>query len=103
MMFEPEIVKAVYIVAALLFVGLFSWINWKSNAPEEAFNAAKFLSAYIRTVWALIPFALFTAIGGLSVEGFLGVAGVAFGLDNVVLASADLGKSKAERKAEAVA
>ena len=98
---DAEIVQVVYVVAAFLSVGLSSWINWKANGADEPFNAAKFLSAYLRTAWAIIPLALGLAGSlGISVEGLLAVVGVALGVDNAVLQSQNLGQKKPKADAE---
>lgn len=79
---EQWIIQLIYIAASFLAVGLSSFLNWKSQVPNEAFNPYKFFSAYVRTAWALIPTALLFATQGLTVELLFGIIGITFGIDN---------------------
>ena len=92
---DPELIKLVYVVAGFVAVALSSLINWKTNDPPEPFNSGKFLSAYIRTAWGLVPLALSMASSlGLTVEGILAVSAIAFGIDNGVQAALSMGAKK---------
>jgi len=89
---EQYIIELIYVLVAFLAVAISSYINWKASDPPEGFNTGKFLSAYVRTVWAIIPSALvMSADLGLTVTGLLAIAGLAFGVDNIVLTSKSLG------------
>ena len=92
---DPEIVKLIYVAAGFAAVALSSLINWKSSDPSEPFNAGKFLSAYVRSAWGLVPLALSIAASlGLSIEGLLAISAVAFGIDNGVKAAQNMGARK---------
>jgi hypothetical protein len=87
-----EFIKGVYVLVAFVAVAVSSYLNWKAVAGDEPFNLAKFLSAYIRTAWALVPSAILLAVFGLHVELALALAGEAFGIDLSVQLGLKVGK-----------
>ncbi len=92
---DPELLKLIYVVVGFIFVALSSLINWKNSDPPEPFNAGKFLSAYVRSAWGLVPLALSVASSlGLTIEGILAIGAVAFGIDNGVKAARNMGLKK---------
>ncbi len=94
-MLDPELIKLVYVIAGFVAVALSSLINWKASDPPEPFNTGKFLSAYVRSAWGLVPLAFNVALSlGLTVEGFLTIFAVAFGIDNGVQAAQRFGSKK---------
>lgn len=90
---DVELIKVVYVAIAFVAVSISSIIDWKAYGEGEKFNIGKFFSAYVRTAWALIPSAILFAGIGLSVELALGLAGMAFGIDNSIQAGNNLGKN----------
>src|SRR5512135_2217631 len=91
-MSDADFAKVLYILVAFAAVGVSSLLNWKTAGEGEAFDWQKFLSAYLRTFWAIIPLSLGMASLGISVEGILAIAGTAMGIDNTVAAAKNLGK-----------
>ena len=83
---DPELLTIIYVAVALLAVAGSSLLNWKkNNTDNESFDVAKFLSAYMRTAWGLIPLVLGMVSMGLNVTAILAIIGLAFGLDNIIL------------------
>ena len=86
MVADVEVVQIVYIIVAVIATGASSYLNWKTENADEPFNAKKFLSAYVRTVWAIIPsIYLLSTTYGLTFEGIFTMVTLSFGVDNATL------------------